>query len=271
MKKLSLVCLLSFAACIVFAQVPSNKYKGDKKRAKKDRINEIMRMEEEGEPAFRKQSVFGAKLNTDGWGLSYEKGIVKSVNKTTIFQLEFNEKKHPKEEKQSHSQPVGGGFYLLGNPFIYGKKNIFYQLKLGAGQQVMIGGKGNKNGVAVYGIMVGGFSAGLLRPYYLEVSDSTGLTRDIKFSTQDSALFLSNRIIGGTGLGKGWNEMKFAPGLHLKTALRFDYNRFNYLISAIEVGFNAEYYFKDIDQMVMVSPKKFFSNAYVSILFGRRK
>ena len=252
-------------------QAPEKKTKSEKKKEKRDRINEMIKMEEEGEPAFHKQSAFGFKLNTDGWGISYEIGKIRTITKATVFQIEFNEKKHPKEEKQSNSQPVGGGFYLLGNPFIYGKKNIFYQLKLGVGQQIRFGGKGNKNGVAVYGIVVGGFSAGLLRPYYIEVSDSTGENEDIKYTPSDSALFLSNRIIGGTGLAKGWGEMKFVPGLHLKTALRFDYNRFNYFISAIEVGFNAEYYFKEVDQMVLNEPKNFFLNAYISLLFGKRK
>ncbi len=66
-------------------------------------------------------------------------------------------------------------------------------------------------------------------------------------------------IIGGGGLTKGWNEMKFAPGLHAKTAIRFDYNRFNTIVSAIEGGINAEYYFKDIDQMVYNPTRKFSS------------
>src|SRR5690606_29222235 len=124
-----------------------------------------------------------------------------------------------------------GGFIFFGNPFVYGKRNVFYQLKLSAGQQLLIGGKGNKNGVSVYGIGTGGLSLGILRPYYVEVQDMDNKNRFVKYDSPDSALFLSQRIIGGAGLTKGWNEMKFVPGLHAKTAIRFDYNRFNTILS----------------------------------------
>jgi hypothetical protein len=43
------------------------------------------------------------------------------------------------------------------------------------------------------------------------------------------------------------------------------------MVNAIEVGITAEYYTKAIDQMVFLEPEKFFFNAFVSIMFGRRK
>jgi hypothetical protein len=241
-----------------------------KKEARKIKNSQLLKLEEEGVPSFAKHNLYGFKLNGDGWGISYERGKAKSPYNATILQFEFNEKQHPKEDKQSSSQQSGGAVFL-GNPFVYGKQNIFYQLKAGAGTQRMIGGKGNKNGVAVYGVLAGGLSIGMLRPYYIEVVDATGATKEIKYTPADSALFLSNRIVGGTGLWTGWGEMKFKPGVHAKAALRFDYGRFNNFISALEGGFNFEYYFSDIEQLVNVEPKKFFPNFYFSILFGRRK
>ncbi|WP_315814392.1 hypothetical protein [Paraflavitalea speifideaquila] len=58
----------------------------------------MLKMEEEGEIIFNKQSIFGLKLATDGYGLSYEWGKFKSNRVATIFQIELNEKKHPKEK-----------------------------------------------------------------------------------------------------------------------------------------------------------------------------
>jgi hypothetical protein len=255
-------------------QAPSQKMsRAEKKAAKKEKINNLIRLEEEGEPSYRKHTIFGFKLNHDGYGGSFEIGKLKTPYRATIYQFEFNEKKHPKEQKQSTSDQIGGGFVVVGNPFVYGKQNIFYQLKLGIGQQIMIGGKGNRNGVATYAIFAGGFSAGLLRPYYIEVESppNSNQFKEIKYSEEDSAEFMGNFIVGGTGLAKGWGEMEFAPGVHAKTALRFDWARFNNTISAIEFGFNFEYYAKDIEQMVGVEPKRFFYNGYLSILFGSRK
>lgn len=252
-------------------KIPAEQRKEERRNAKREKMNTLLRMEEEGVPSFYKHSVFGIKLNTDGWGLSYELGRANSVTRATIFQLEFNEKKHPKEQKDNF-QTSAGGFIFFGNPFVYGKRNIFYQLKLAAGQQLLIGGKGNKNGVSVYGIGAGGLSLGLLRPYYIEVDDQLNSTKFVKYDSADSLLFLNTgAIIGGAGLSKGWNEMKLAPGLHAKTAIRFDYNRFNTVVSAIEGGINVEYYFKEIEQMAYNPSRKFFLNAYVSFLFGKRK
>lgn len=243
--------------------------KQERKVQKRERINQLMRLEEEGEPGYKKHGIFHFKFNTDGWGLGYEIGKTKSIFKTTVYQFEFNEKKHRKEEKQSR----GSGNFVFGNPFVFGKQNYFYQLKLGIGQQRMIGGKGNKNGVGVYSVLSGGLSVGLERPYYIEVQDppTSGNTRIIAYSKADSAVFMGREILGGAGLSKGWNEMNIIPGFYAKTALRFDWGRFNNTISAVEAGFNIEYYTKKIEQMVGVQPTSFFMNGYIAVLFGNRK
>lgn len=255
------------------ARESQKKSKLDRKSEKRERINNMIRLEEEGEPSYRKHNIFGIKLNHDGYGLSYERAKLKTPYRASIFQIEFNEKNHNKEEKQSTSDNIGGGFVVLGNPFVYGKQNSFYQLKGSIGQQLMIGGKGNKNGVGVYAIFTGGLSAGILRPYYIEVESppNSGQIKRIKYSAADSAEFLGPFIVGGTGFSSGWGDLKFVPGLHAKMALRFDWARFNNTITAIEFGFNFEYYTKKIEQMVSVEPKHFFSNGYLSILFGNRK
>ena len=273
MKKIIGVIIFAALAFAGSAQDNSIRARDTKKKQKKERMNKIMKLEEEGVPSFRKQNAFGIKLNTDGWGISYEFGKSNSVTRATIYQIEFNEKKHRKEYKQNPpAQDAGGGFIFFGNPFAYAKKNIFYQFKGSMGQQILIGGKANKNGVSVYGIGTGGLSLGLLRPYYVEIQDADGKNKYVKYDSPDSLAFLGQQpILGGAGLTKGWNEIKLAPGLHAKTAIRFDYNRFNTVVSAIEGGLNVEYYFKDVQQMVYSPARKFFFNAYVSLLFGKRK
>jgi hypothetical protein len=77
--------------------------------------------------------------------------------------------------------------------------------------------------------------------------------------------------LGASGFTVGWGEVKVNPGAHLKTALRFDYGRFNEAVSAIEAGVNLEYYSKSVPQMVNNKEKNLFFNAYVTVLFGKRK
>ena len=258
-------CSQRAAAQSVTDTVPKTPHQ-EKAYERKQRISDLARREEEGVLIYNKQYAFGLKLATDGYGLSYEIGWLKSVRWTNLLQLELNEIKDPKEYKVS----VQDSYYTSGTPFIYGKQNYFYQLKAGYGQQYMIGGKGNKSGVAVMGIYAGGVSLGILRPYYVQVADTVGGYENIKYTPQDSAQFLGN-VYGGTGLGTGWNGLTFKPGLHAKVALRFDWGRFNEQVLAIEVGMNAEYYFNKVPIMVIAPNHAFFLNSYVSILFGKRK
>ena len=264
MKKLSLLSFFIVLFTFSFAQ---DKTKEQKRRERNERINQMMKEEEEGALVYNKQSAFGGKLNTDGYGIFYEHGKYKTISTTNLWWIELGERKDPKERRSVLGDGAG---FQIGNPFIYGKINNFYYLKVGFGQQRLIGGKDVKNGVAVSAVYGGGLSAGLLKPYYLNINtpDTSGA---IRFK-DNPALFLDDQaIIGGAGFTKGFNQITVVPGIHARAALRFDYGHFNELLSAIETGVNAAYYTRNIDIMYNVPPKKFFFNAYVAVVLGKRK
>ena len=244
--------------------------KKDKKEArreeKKKKINDIIRQDEEGVLIYSKQSIFGLQLRTNGYGIFFEKGKMKSQRNTMVYSIEFNEIKHPKEDKL----PNGTGGFSFGNPYVYGKINNFYQLQLGFGVQHILGQKGNKNGVAVSVVYKGGLSMGLLRPYYIEIEEN-GANRTIKYSAETDSLFKFGFIIGGGGLGKGWGEIKMKPGAFAKTGLRFDFGRFNEVVSGIEVGVSAEVYSSKIPIMLLQKEKQFYYQGHISIMFGHRR
>jgi len=160
MKK---ILLLLTAGCFFFNAFSQELEKPKtKKEIRKERIDAMARLEEEGVIAHRKQTVFGIKLTSDGYGGLFEIGRAKSVKRGLLFQLDISEKKHIKEEKQT------GNNGQYSTPFIYGKINFFYPVKLGVQMQQLIGNKGNKNGVNITANVGGGVSLGLLRPYMLE-------------------------------------------------------------------------------------------------------
>jgi hypothetical protein len=266
-KKLILLASLSAFAFTTFAQDSTDRKrstKDEKKEEKRQRINAMIKQQEEGVLVFRKQSVFGIELRSTGYGAFYELGRMKSVRRAMIYKIEITEIKHPKEDKL----PNGG--FVFGNPYVYGKLNNFYQVKLGLGQQIMLGQKGNKNGVAVLGIIDGGLSLGLLRPYYLEIVDSTNNARVIKYE-DDTTAFVNNPIIGGTGISKGWNEIKMKPGAYIRTAVRFDFGRFNESVQALEAGIILEGYASKIPIMLFQKEKQLFFQVYIAMAFGGRK
>ena len=261
-------CCLSFIK--IFAQQPQAMSEKDRKKAEhKQHIADLIKREEEGSLIYNKQFLFGFKLNTDGWAAMYEHGKYKTLTTTNTWFAEFGERKSHKEEKITPTD-ISTGF-PVGNAFVYGKQNNFYYLNLGIGQQRLLGGKGTKNGIAVSAIYGGGFSMGLLKPYYVTVYDpNTNNTFDVKYQGPGDSLFLYYPI-SSAGVGKGVSETKIVPGVVARLGLRFDYGRYNELLSAIEIGISAEYYSQSMPIMVDAPEKKFFYNSYIAIEFGGRK
>ncbi len=267
LKKLLFLVCFSITTLSLFAQQsPSPNYNSNHNSAKKNRINRLMKMEEEGDLVFDHHSVFGLRIATDGYGAFYERGKFKSTRKTQLLQFELNEKKDPKD----HKVAVGGfnGYTL--NSIAIGRLNNFYQFKAAIGEQYLIGGKGNKNGVAVTALYSGGVSIGLLKPYLMHVYKSQG--DGSLFESKYPEILDSGYLVNDAeGFGSGWNKLSVKPGLNAKAAIRFDYGRFNQTVTAIEAGVTAEYYFSKIPLMYLVNQKHLLFNAYISIMFGRRK
>lgn len=265
MKKLALIlfgCALGFTS---FAQQDSLNAKQLKKQERRDRIEAIIKQEEDGVITYTRHTAFGIKLTNDGYGGFIEIGRPKSVKKSWLFQLDIAERKHPKEEKQQVN-------FNTTAPIIFGKINFFYPIKLGVQQQFTLGNKGNKNGVSVTGNVGAGVIMGLLRPYQIEIDSTGGGQRSwINYEQNPDVYFKTNYYIGGPTLFKGWNNLKVTPGVYLKPAVRFDYGKYNEMITALEVGLTAEFYSKKIPQMISQKQEQFFFSAYVALVFGRRK
>ena len=104
MKK---IVLFLFAASIVsttlIAQTRqvtgSREKKQQKKNERRERINELARLEEEGEIVYNKQNVFSVKLATDGYGLGYEFGKFKSNRKSFLI-LSFPKRSIPRKKEK---------------------------------------------------------------------------------------------------------------------------------------------------------------------------
>lgn len=260
MKKFCLFLIIFAISAPAFAQ---NDTTLSRKELRSMRLNKMAKEEEEGIITYRKHFLLGLKLLTDGYGGFLEIGRAQSVSKSFLYQLEITERKHVKEDK----------FYnpnITLEPFIYGKINFFYPIKLGVQQQFLLGNKGSKNGVNVTGNVGGGIIAGLLRPYMVKVMKN-GTDQYVGYES-DSTLFLRSSEYGSSsGVFTGFNKSKITPGIYLKPALRFDYGKYNEMISALEVGATAEYYTKAIPQMAYSKYKKFFISAYVTVVFGKRK
>lgn len=271
MKKI-FVLLLNFLLVQLAMAQDTKSEKRTRREERKQKINALIHQEEEGIISHHKHMVFGFKLTNDGYGGFVEIGRMQSVNKSLLFQLDISERKNAKEEKlENQNNPSA--------PLVFGKMNFFYPVKLGVQQQILLGNKGNKNGVCVTGNFGGGVSLGLLRPYLNEIFDQNSGKYGFATFNANGELQLETDfpptqqvfIVGGPDVSSGWSKLKVVPGIYAKPSVRFDYGRYNEMVSAIEIGGFAEYYFKKIPQMILIKQNNFFLGAYVSILFGRRK
>ncbi len=232
---------------------------------------------------IRTETSFGLRLNSDGWSAFADRGTVKSGEtklrdqfyNVPFFQLELSEHKNQKEVKRSVSeQPTGGSDKT--KPFIYGKVNNFYTLKLGYGLRRMIAGKPEEGTVSIHWVYSGGLSLGMEKPYYLdgyvEQDNGTRNAAIFKYTDETKLSFLRPEDIrGSAGFAKGLNEIGFVPGIHAKTALHFDFASSRYTVMAVETGINAEYYSRPITIMANQDAKPYFVNLFASFQFGYRK
>jgi hypothetical protein len=238
------------------------KTRAEKKRDKKARLNTLVKQEEEGVIYYKKQRNFGFKLNNDGYGAFIEFGKAKNDRWWNLLQIEFNERKHPKEEKEQVA-------FINTTPLVYGKTNFFYNLGVGMQKQYLLGNKTARNGVNVSANFGGGLSLGLLRPYEVLVDKNNELVF-VRYNSPDSLLF-KDAALGGPRLGNGWSGLKIVPGLYTKAGLRFDYGLYSEVISAIEVGFKFEFYTQKIEQLFWTKQRNTFINTYFALSFGHRK
>jgi hypothetical protein len=226
----------------------------------------------------------GLRVSSDGWNLFLDRGKIKQPDRTTdyhynlqFWQLEFGEKKHPQEIKRSNTI---GTTADAAKPFIYGKANNFYALKVGYGKRKLIAGKPELNDevergvISVHWVYLGGVSIGLEKPYYIEAYVNNNGISELKSitytdSTKADFLFQPN-VVGSSGFGKGLGETKIVPGIHAKTGLHFDFAATKKSKLAVETGLALEIYSRGIQLMAVEKTTPVFVNVYASFQIGKR-
>jgi hypothetical protein len=267
------IFLTVLAAVLVFQAVAQDTtyapptQRQTRQQEKRNRMNNALRMEEEGDLIFNRQNVFGIHLASDGYGISYEKGFFRTPSRTLLWEFELNEKHSPKEH---HISATTDGFDF--SSVVPYKLNNLYEFKMSIGQQILIGGKGNKNGVAVTAVYAGGITIGMLKPYYLDITNAiSGASNQQTYAQFANDSTTGDQITGAAGFLIGWDDLTIKPGLNAKQGMRFDYGRLNQTVAAVEVGLTEEFFSGKMPIMYLAPAHQFFFNAYVAILFGNRK
>ena len=247
---------------------------------------------------YNKEFTMDARLHTNGFALAANFTKIKTYYKSSYFQIEVGDLKHPKEYRQnSDSQIVSQG---TPQSYILGKENALYAIRAGYGRIRYYTEKAKRKGVSIGINYEGGVTLGLLKPYYLDIRQSDITRPPIiptnaeRFNPNEPCNFLDpSRIFGSSGFFKGLGESAIRPGVHAKVGVHFDWGAFDEFVKAIEAGIMLDVFFQKIPHLIHINQdiydimnvncphlrpaqiesdpnRQIFLNLYVSLHLGKR-
>jgi hypothetical protein len=216
---------------------------------------------------FRDESTFGIFLNSNGFGINYRYGFYRNVRNQLIVDADLAYVKHPKEVKTQVAYDYSTRRY------VYGKENLFWELKGTVGWQKELYRKYDKNGISVRWYYAGGLALGFIKPIYYEVFDWPIEGEEIKWEFKKFDTHFDQAQIGGRGpFFMGFDELSLVAGLTGKTGLSFEYSRRDAVLHALEAGIGLTIYPKEIPIMATDVQNNFlFFSLTVGYRFGRIK
>jgi hypothetical protein len=213
---------------------------------------------------LRDESTYGVFLNSNGFGANYRRGFWRNARNQFIIDGDFSYVKHPKEYKTVIS------YNYSTHRYVFGKQNLFWELKGYAGWQKELYRKIDRTGISVRMFYAGGVSLGFLKPVYYKVftTSPVGEVIDEEYLKFSPDLHKSN--IGGRGpFFMGFNELKLVPGLTGKAGFSFEYSQKDAILHALEAAVSLTVYPKDINIMATEQNNYLFFNLMVGYRFGR--
>jgi len=212
---------------------------------------------------LRDESTFGAFVYSNGFAANYRYGRWIDARNELLFDFDLTYIRHPKEVKYTVN------YIDFTRSYIFGKENIFWELKGQVGRQTEWYRKRDKSGISVRFFYTGGLSLGFIKPLYYEILNfsSTGTITSTDYMKFDVSIHQSN--IGGRGpFFMGFDELKLVPGLMVKSGFSFEYSEQDIIVHAIEVGCSFTAYPKEIPIMAIDNNNFLFFNLFAGYRFG---
>ncbi len=221
-------------------------------------------IDEQRRALFRDESSFAGSLNSTGWGANYRHGFYRDVKNQFLIDADFSYVKDPKEVK---TQVI---YNYNTRRYVYGKQNLFWELKGYVGWQKELYRKYDKKGISVRLFYAGGLSLGFLKPIYYEVFTFSPIGEAVEREYLKFDPSIHQSQIGGRGpFFTGFNELKVMPGATVKAGLSFEYSSKDAVIHALEAGVSLTVYPKTMPIMATDISKFAFFSLSVGYRFGK--
>lgn len=221
---------------------------------------------------YKKEFAVQGFLHTKGYGVGVRFGEIRTYYRTNFYHIDFGMIKHPREHRPNNQV---NQFQILSRPYIYGKQNSFFQIRVGKGTKRYLSERAKRRGVAIGYSYELGPSLGILKPYYLDVlyteAGQPQRIQSVKYSESVAPYFLNTDFIDGyAGFWKGIDEIKFLVGGHLRGAAHFSWGERNQFIRGLEAGLLVDFYFRKVPIMVVQENTPVFINLFLNLQLGRR-
>lgn len=166
--------------------------------------------------------------------------------------------KHPQEQRY---------YSDAGNTFIWGKEHYLYSIRLSYVREFTFFKKAAQQGVQVNGVVAAGPTIGLEAPYYVEVRAGKLTVKE----PYDHTKHQYSDILGTGNILQGVGQSSVVPGLNIKAGLAFEFGSFKSNVVGIEVGFQCDFFTREILIMPTTENYSIFPSAYATLFYGSRR
>ena len=205
-------------------------------------------------------------------------GITKATNSGLIGGFLFKYSHKLKRENSFHGgmveivnikHPQEVRYYSnSGNTFIWGKQHYLYSLRFSYTRDVILFKKASQQGVQVNGFLAVGPTLGFEAPYYVHVNLGGGRTVKEPYDPNKHSF---EDIIGTGNLLQGVGQSNVVPGINAKTGLAFEFGSFKSNVVGLEVGFQCDFFSRQIIIMPTTLNYSNFPSAYLTLFYGSRR
>lgn len=187
--------------------------------------------------------------------MDFRKGKFLNPKSKKIWEIGYNNIKHPKEYKQS--------VVFTYASFVYGKDKQCYNFYYGIGKQKHIILQQYPDNVGIRVLGTAGLTLAVLKPIYYHVyKDSTEVYERFQPYHQPGTIY------GKAPFRYGLNEITVDPGVYGKLFLSFNISKNPRALKAIEFGFFGAYYLKPLEIMAIVKNYNYFVALFLSYHIG---
>ena len=221
---------------------------------------------------YDREVSFPITLHTNGFSFGVNVGKLKTYYKTSYWGITAGHLKHPREFKQSD---ISSSLRSGSSSFVFGKQRTLIPVRVYKGWRRYYSEKDKRRGVAVGTAFELGVTAGFAKAYELQV----GRLRDvgdsgqfISFQDDPEAFVDRSRIEGAGGLRRGWDQMRFYPGVNARASVHLDWGAYDEFMRGIEAGIMVDAFASPVELLVDPADNTpLFVNFFVALQLGKRR